>query len=95
MSASSQTAPSPEFTVVFDRIGRHGGRGSTVPAPQPLVLSFGGQALVDEVVKYARRFLGSPTFDVEYDQATGQGSIYAGFRAAGAFTVTSTAGDAR
>ena len=82
--------------MTFDRIGQHGGRSNFAPPPPaPIVRSFGGEKLADSIAMYARRFLGSASFEVVIDEGTGKGWIFAGMRTAGTFTVTTTEGGAR
>ncbi|MBC9730713.1 hypothetical protein [Streptomyces sp. TRM68367] len=87
----STTDPqSLEYVVTFGRIGRHGGGtpdGPRPPAPAPLVRIYGGERLARDIATYARRFLGSPSFEVVLDGEAGNGAIYAGFRTAGTFTI--------
>ncbi|MGW4919736.1 hypothetical protein ACWEPO_25975 [Streptomyces albidoflavus] len=88
-----QASGSLQYRVTFDRIGRHGGQNGS-PAPQPIVRSCDGDTLADNIAAYARRFLGSPFFEVVIDSEFDKGAIYAGMRPAGTFTIEQLGGAA-
>ncbi|MFD9721052.1 hypothetical protein [Streptomyces sp. NPDC059076] len=82
------------YLVTYSRVGRHGGSmGSPPPAPFT-VQATSADDLARQILKDARRYLGSRFPEVVIDLDAMSGYILAGFRTAGEFTLTLPAMDA-
>lgn len=77
-----------QYCVTYGRVGRHGGRNSASPAPQPLtVWVVSADALSERIAEDARPYLLSSSFDVLVDLDEMAGSIFCGFQNGGSFTI--------
>jgi predicted RNA methylase len=75
------------YKIIFDRIGRTGGRNGSKP-PEPITVdSENADEIAEEVYRYARRFLASREVEVIVNLGKGTGFISAGFSNAGSFKV--------
>lgn len=80
----------PEYRVTFTRIGRCGAANGS-PAPQPLTTpARDGEDLINRILPYALRYLGSRDVGVTIDVDLTEGYIDAGGRVAGEFTIERT-----
>lgn len=75
------------YKVIYERVGRRGGRdGSPPPAPFN-VWTTSADSLAEHIAKDARRYLLSGESEVVVDLENMRGHIFAGFRTAGTFTI--------
>lgn len=75
------------YKVVYERVGRRGGRdGSPPPAPFN-VWTTSADSLAEAIAKDSRRYLVSRESEVVVDLENLRGFIFAGLRTAGTFTL--------
>ena len=80
-------ATQTKYRVTYQRVGRHGGRNGS-PAPAPLtVWAVTADGLAEHIAKDVRPYILSSGAEVAVDLETMTGSIFAGFRTAGTFTL--------
>ncbi|MFD6531544.1 hypothetical protein [Streptomyces sp. NPDC060184] len=85
--AAAPGATQTKYRVTYIRVGHHGGRDGS-PAPAPLTLwTVTADSLLTYIAKDIRSYLLSDDVEVVIDLETMTGSIYAGFRNAGSFTL--------
>jgi len=73
------------YKVVYERVGRRGGRDGS-PAPAPLtVWAMSADSLAEHIAKDTRRYLMSRETEVVVDLENMRGHIFAGFQTAGTF----------
>ncbi|MFE5090637.1 hypothetical protein ACFRCI_09580 [Streptomyces sp. NPDC056638] len=76
-----------KYRVTYQRVGRHGGRNGS-PAPAPLtVWAVTAGGLAEHIAKDVRPYILSSGAEVAVDLETMTGSVFAGFRTAGTFTL--------
>ncbi|MFF7184648.1 hypothetical protein ACFZAR_05315 [Streptomyces sp. NPDC008222] len=79
------------YKVVYERVGRRGGRDGS-PAPAPLtVWATNADRLAEHIAKDTRRYLLSQGAEVVVDLEKMNGFILAGFRTAGTFQLEALA----
>ncbi|HEY9410230.1 MAG TPA: hypothetical protein VIP77_11675 [Jiangellaceae bacterium] len=80
-------ATQTKYLVTYDRVGRHGGRNGS-PAPAPLtVWAVTADGLAEHIAKDVAPYLLSSGAEVAVDLEAMGGSVFAGFRTAGTFTL--------
>ncbi|MEU1087699.1 hypothetical protein ABZ401_12865 [Streptomyces sp. NPDC005892] len=85
--AAAPGATQTKYRVTYIRVGRHGGRnGSQAPAPLT-VWTVTADSLLTHIAEDTRPYLLSDDVEVVVDLEAMTGSIYAGFRNAGSFTL--------
>ncbi|MFD4855070.1 hypothetical protein [Streptomyces atratus] len=85
--ATAPGATQTKYRVTYQRVGRHGGRNGS-PAPAPLtVWAVTADGLAEHIAKDVRPYILSSGAEVTVDLETMTGSVFAGFRTAGAFTL--------
>ncbi|MDX2732821.1 hypothetical protein [Streptomyces sp. PA03-2a] len=85
--AEAPGATQTKYRVTYARVGRHGGRNGS-PAPAPLtVWAVTADGLAEHIAKDVRPYILSNGAEVVVDLEAMAGSIFAGFRTAGTFTL--------
>lgn len=85
--AEAPGATQTKYRVTYDRVGRHGGRNGS-PAPKPLtVWAVTADGLAEHIAKDTRPYILSGDVEIRVDLEAMSGSIFAGFRTAGTFTL--------
>jgi hypothetical protein len=80
-------ATQTKYRVVYDRVGRHGGRNGR-PAPAPLtVWAVDGGGLADHIYKDIQPYMLSSDVEVGVDLELMRGWIFAGMNNGGSFTI--------
>lgn len=85
--AEAPGATQTKYRVTYQRVGRHGGRNGS-PAPAPLtVWAVTAGGLTEHIAKDVRPYILSGGAEVVVDLDAMTGSVIAGFRTAGTFTL--------
>jgi hypothetical protein len=87
------------YRVVYERVGRRGGRDGSPPPPPFNVWAIDADNLAEHIHKDARRYLTSRETEVVVDLENLRGCIFSGFNNGGGFRLevvaTAEGGDAR
>ncbi|MFF0166725.1 hypothetical protein [Streptomyces prasinus] len=73
------------YRVVYERVGRRGGRDGSTPPPPLTVWAVDADSLAERIHKDARRYLTSRETEVVVDLENLRGCIFAGFNNGGGF----------
>ncbi|MGY0023703.1 hypothetical protein ACVHNB_32635 [Streptomyces sp. YJ-C3] len=85
--AAAPGATQTKYRVTFARVGRHGGRNGSRP-PAPLTLwAVTAEGLAEHIAHYIEPYILSSGAEVVVDLDAMTGSVLAGFRNAGTFTI--------
>lgn len=85
--AEAPGATQTKYRVTYARVGRHGGRNGS-PAPKPLtVWAVTADGLAEHIAKDTSPYILSSDVEILVDLEAMSGSIFAGFRTAGTFTL--------
>lgn len=75
------------YKVVYERVGRRGGRNGSPPPPPLTVWATGADSLAEHIHKDSRRYLTSRETEVVVDLEKMTGFILAGFNNGGTFAI--------
>lgn len=79
------------YKVVYERVGRRGGRDGSPPPPPLTVWVLDADSLADHIHKDVRRYLASRETEVVVDLETMRGCIFAGMNNGGSFVLETVA----